>query len=110
MSCMIFCVRLKENKEAVGIFLAQSIEELQIIVDEEVTDPTDCEYVRFAKSGGLFIYEGQTEARFGIDWDGEGDDPPVFTGGGFGGELFCFLTDDKPRWKPLMEVDENESV
>lgn len=50
-----FLVRLRENREAVGIFAVEDLDELMFWVDE-CTDPANCEYARIGS--GSIIWEG----------------------------------------------------
>lgn len=70
-----YLVRMIDNQEAVGVFVADDFDELIYVVDE-VTDPSLCEYAEI-NNGGIMWPKGGARAVpvTGVDW--EADVPPI---------------------------------
>jgi hypothetical protein len=52
-----YLVRLMDNLDLVGIFVARNVKDLAIAVDE-CTDPWDCEYIVLGVGGIMWISTG----------------------------------------------------
>jgi hypothetical protein len=79
----VYLVRMIEDKTAYGIFWANDVRELFMVIDEK-DDPGEFECLILEDSGGLFFDEGFAEWKLGVkerssvndpDWrDDEGED------------------------------------
>lgn len=96
-----FIVRVRDNREAVGIFSAEDLDELLDLVDE-VTDAPNCEYAEI-ESGGVVWLRKAAALPLSVDW--EEAQPPVLQliGAPEVTEAWFFaLNDDDLDYEPLV--------
>lgn len=98
-----YLVRLKENKEIVGIFVSADKESLSLFVDE-CCDPAACEYTKLG-NGGLFLANRGAPAVphiFNEDFDNEA--PDWFAGATISDLWPAFF--EEAKWKPVLDCYE----
>lgn len=90
----LYLVRLKENKELVGLFGCH-LDELQAVVDES-SDPFLCEYITVTRGGIFWAAPGAVT----VGADCMEDETPLSDGEPrFTGELWEAVW--RKKWKPL---------
>jgi hypothetical protein len=99
-----YLVRLVENKEAVGIFMAGNLDALWHSVDE-MGDPQVCEYRRLGGSGLAIHWPAAGSGLFGVDGTGpDGEDVNLHDlakGIEFSESLVRAIQDERSAWTPL---------
>jgi hypothetical protein len=100
-----YLVRLKDTKEAVGIFMAGDLNALWDSVDE-VTSPTECEYRRLAGAGLAIHWKDSGAAMFGVNGvnpaDGEDVNLDDLSNGiTFSESLVEAILNEKAGWTPV---------
>jgi hypothetical protein len=74
-----YLVRLKKNKEVVGLFVSPSSDNLWEFVDE-CCPPVDCEYLMLPPGGLYLSAAGAAAIPTAIDAEGDEPDPDFFSG------------------------------
>lgn len=105
----IFAVRLRENNEAVGIFIGTK-HSLPDLVDEYV-DPSACDY-KFVGQQGSICFPKQTNNKFGTHKDS--DDPEAIAEWepcdiGFGSGIELEIIEDG-GWHPVSSLIKPRAV
>ena len=101
-----YLVRIRENREAVGIFAVRDLDDLFYWIDE-VTDVADCEFAEIGS--GSIIWEDRAKA-IPVDLDDMPDDndpTPILDSIGehaLGGMWFNGLTQTELEFTPCVEV------
>jgi len=100
----VYLVRLRKNKELVGIFASPSSTRLWEFVDE-CCDPYVCEFLSLP-AGGLYLSESgaprvPTRKRYPTD---ERDIPDWFAGADIS-ELWIHAFYDAAEWQPIEPAD-----
>jgi hypothetical protein len=97
-----YLVRLKKNKELVGLFVSPSTDELWEFVDE-CCSPLECEYV-WLRTGGIYLSQaGAATVPTAIDPESSDPGPDWFanaTVSELWHEIF-FVEPDATKWKPV---------
>src|SRR5262245_3310648 len=61
----VYLVRTIEEKTAYGIFWAEDLRDLFMVIDEK-DDPSALEYLLLTERGGLFFVDGVAEWKLGV--------------------------------------------
>jgi hypothetical protein len=106
-----YLVRLKKNKEVVGLFVSPSSDNLWEFVDE-CCPPVDCEYLMLPPGGLYLSAAGAAAIPTAIDAEGDEPDPDFFSGATVS-ELWLDHFYDNERgqlkWKPV-DTDDMDPV
>jgi hypothetical protein len=106
MDVQTYLVRLKKNKELVGLFVSPNLDDLWELVDE-CCSPLECEYVAL-RAGGVYLSNAGAP-KVPTALDAEGSDPgPDWFAGATVSELWhnvFYGEPDAQKWK-LVNTDE----
>jgi hypothetical protein len=98
-----FVVRVRDSREAIGIFSADDREELCYLVDE-VTAATDCEFAEIRNGGVIWPAEAGT-LPVSADWEKEQSPLLQLVGRPEVSEAWFYaLTDEDLVFEPLVEA------
>jgi hypothetical protein len=95
-----YLVRLMDNLDLVGVFVARNVADLAIVVDE-CTDPWDCEYIVLGV-GGIMWSSPAIPIPIELPEDDTFDDPMPWAAATITDSWWdYFYGFAKPRWKPI---------
>jgi hypothetical protein len=103
-SVRAYLVRLIENRDLVGIYVARDMDQLLFLVDE-CTDIDGCEYVKLP-AGGIMWTSPACPIPPDRIGDSDGDEFPAipWRGASEVGTWTQFLYEKVRGWKPLLDV------